>query len=471
MTSYRDAVASGEFRALFVGRAAGAAAATMQQLAISVLIYARTGSPLLAVLAFAAGSLPQLLGAMTLMAAADRLPPRRLLAGWQLLRALAVALLATGVLPVWGALVLLLAAGACDGVAAGAGYALLADVLPGQYVLGRSILNMADGAMQIAGYGTGGVLIAALGPYQALWAATALTALAAAFYRCGLRRRASRIADRGHASFRQTWHNNKMLLSGPRTRILLLAQWLPNGLIVGAEALYVPYAGRNAGILFTAAAAGMLAGDTIIGRWTTARQRARLTSPLYALLAAPYLAFLARPGPIEAAALVAAASFGYAACLGVQERFLQVVPGRISGHALGFAGAGMMTAQAMAIACAGALADVLPAGTVMALAGATSLLTTGFLLPRLRSGKRPAKPGKRPRLWRPAGHRAEEAAGVVPRCRAAPPRTGPGRGGDAAVRRVAHPPDYGNQIRQIRSAVVPDRTSPTRTRLARPCAS
>jgi hypothetical protein len=69
-------------------------------------------SPLLAALAYVAGSLPQALGAMTLMAVADRVPPRRLLAGWGLLRALAVALLAAGVLPVWAALVLLMAAGA-----------------------------------------------------------------------------------------------------------------------------------------------------------------------------------------------------------------------------------------------------------------------------------------------------------------------------------------------------------------------
>jgi len=155
MSTYRDAAASGEFRALFGGRAAAlpailAVASTMQMLALAVLIYARTGSPLLAALAYAAGSLPQVLGAMTLMAVADRVPPRRLLASWQLLRVLPVALLATGVLPAWAALVLLMAAGVGDGVADGAGYALLADVLPGQYVLGRSILNMADGAMQIA---------------------------------------------------------------------------------------------------------------------------------------------------------------------------------------------------------------------------------------------------------------------------------------------------------------------------------
>jgi MFS family permease len=394
MTAYRDAFASGEFRALFGGRAAADAAATMQMLAVSVLIYARTGSALLAALAYTAGSLPQLLAAVTLMAVADRLPPRRLLAGWQLVRALAVALLATGVLPVWAALVLLLAAGAGDGVAGGAGYALLADVVPGQYVLGRSLLNIADGAMQIVGYGAGGVLVTGVGPRQALWAATALTVLAAAAYRCGLRTRPARSAGHGRAPFRQTWHNNKTLLSSPRARTLLLAQWLPNGLIVGAEALYVPYAGRNAGVLFTAAAAGMLAGDTIVGRWTTAVQRTWLTLPLYALLAAPYLAFLARPGMILAAALVAAASFGYAACLGLQERFLQTVPAHISGHALGFAGAGMMTAQALAAACTGALADTLPAASVMALAGAASLVASAVLLSRLRGGERPATPAR-----------------------------------------------------------------------------
>jgi MFS family permease len=392
MPIYGDVAAVGEFRALFGGRAAASAAATMQMLALAVLIYARTGSPLLAALAYAAGSLPQVLGAMTLMAVADRVPPRRLLAGWGLLRALTVAVLAAGVLPVWAALVLLMAAGTVDGVVGGAGYALLADVLPGQYVLSRSLLNMADGAMQVAGYGAGGVLLASLGARPTLWAAAGLTILAAVIYRYGLHERPARGAGGSHASVRQTWHNNRALFGSTKARGLLLAQWLPNGLIVGAEALYVPYAGQSAGILFTAAAAGMLAGDTVVGRWTTPRQRRRLGIPLYGLLAVPYLAFLGRPGPIEAAGLVAAASFGYSGCLGLQERFLQAVPEHIRGHALGLAGAGMMTTQALAAACTGAIAARLPAGTVMAMAGAASLVATTVLLPCLRGRELLAAP-------------------------------------------------------------------------------
>ena len=81
--------------------------------------------------------------------------------------------------------------------------------------------------------------------------------------------------------------------------------------------------------------------------------------------------------------MAGAASFGYSACLGLQERFLQAVPEHIRGHALGLAGAGMMTAQALAAASAGVLA----AGTVMAVAGAASLVTTA-LLPGLRTAGR-----------------------------------------------------------------------------------
>lgn len=211
MPTYRDVAAVAEFRALFAGRAATSAAGTMQMLAMAVLVYSGTGSPLLAALAFLAGSLPQVLGAMTLLTVADRMPPRRLLAGWALLRALTVALLALGVLPVWAALVLLLVTGAGDGVAGAAGYALLADVLPGSYVLGRSVLNAADGMTQVAGYGAGGIVIAVLGARQALWVAAALAAAAATVYRCGLAERPAR--SRGRASVRGTWLSNLALRS------------------------------------------------------------------------------------------------------------------------------------------------------------------------------------------------------------------------------------------------------------------
>ena len=82
MTTYRELFANREFRAFFAGNAAGVAGQTMQMLALSALVYATTGSPLLAALALFGGLLPQAIGAMTLLALADRVPPRGFLAGW-----------------------------------------------------------------------------------------------------------------------------------------------------------------------------------------------------------------------------------------------------------------------------------------------------------------------------------------------------------------------------------------------------
>src|SRR5690242_9434007 len=69
--TYRDVFALGEFRAIFAGQLASAAAMTIQTLAFSFLVYAQTASPLLAAAAFLAGSLPQALGALTFSGASD----------------------------------------------------------------------------------------------------------------------------------------------------------------------------------------------------------------------------------------------------------------------------------------------------------------------------------------------------------------------------------------------------------------
>ena len=105
------------------------------------------------------------------------------------------------------------------------------------------------------------------------------------------------------------------------------ALWVPNGLIVGCESLFVAYAPRHAGLLFVAAAAGMLAGDTLAGRFIPSRWRERLGTPLRVVLAAPYLIFAARPELPIAATAVAVASVGFCASLLLQERLMELTPG------------------------------------------------------------------------------------------------------------------------------------------------
>ncbi|WP_336207849.1 MFS transporter [Nonomuraea sp. LPB2021202275-12-8] len=385
MKTYRDVFAVGEFRTLFAGVTANVAGSMVTMLALSTLVYAHTGSPFLAAVAYLAGFLPQALGALLLGGLADRLPPRPLLAGWEVVRACALAVIALGVLPVWGMLALLMALGLVDAVSVAARNALVADLLPGNgYVLGRSVLNIAVGAMQIAGFGGGALLLALVGPTAAMWASAGTAAAVALLYRLGLRARSPR------AGARRSLAGARLLLGDRELRGLLLVQWVPSGLIVGAEALYVPYAGESAGLLFVAAAGGMLVGDAVVGRWITPEVRLRLGVPLYVLLAVPYLLFVLRPGVWVAVALVAVASFGFAGHLGTQERYLAALPEELRGQGLGLAGSGMQTGQGLAASLTGAVAEGVPVPVTMALAGVASLVATACLVRHLRPVTRPA---------------------------------------------------------------------------------
>jgi hypothetical protein len=386
--TYREVFRRGEFRTLFASTALSVSAGTMTMLALSALVYARTGSPLLAAVAYLGGFLPQALGALTLMSLADRLPPRATLVGWRLASVALLTVLALGGLPIWGMLALIMLAGLGDAVVSAVGSATVVDVLDGgAYVLGKSVLNVCVGAMQIVGYAAGGALLALVGPYRTFGVAAGVGLVTATITRLGLRRRPPRAT--GRASVGATWQGNRVLFGHPGTRRLLLAQWLPNGLIVGAEAMFVPYAGNAGGALFAAAAGGMLLGDLVVGRWTSPALRARLGLPLYALLAVPYLAFALRPGVGIATALIAVASFGYGATLTIQERFLTVVPDELLGQALGLAGSGMMTMQAVAATAVGALAELTAPALAMTIAAVASLVTTVALLARPVPARRP----------------------------------------------------------------------------------
>ena len=88
---------------------------------------------------------------------------------------------------------------------------------------------------------------------------------------------------------------NRLLLGSSTLRPVYLALWVPNGLVVGCEALIVPYAGRAAGYLFAATAVGMLAGDVLMGRVVPPHLRDRLVEPARLLLAVPWLAFFLQP--------------------------------------------------------------------------------------------------------------------------------------------------------------------------------
>jgi predicted MFS family arabinose efflux permease len=390
--TYRELFAVPEFRPLFWTSSVQVAAQTISGLALATLIYDRTRSPLLSALAMFGPSLTQLIGASTLLAAADRLPARALISSLSLAFGVSTAALAVPGLPVWAAFAILAVQGLGGSLTGAVRYGLLTDVLTADgYLLGRSVLNMAVGAMQIGGFAAGGILVLTLSPRGTLLTGAALFALGAMVARFGLTRRPPRAT--GRASVRDTWRVNRWLWSSITRRYIYLALWLPNGLIVGCESLFVSYAPRHAGLLFVCAAAGMLAGDTLAGRFISPRWRERLGAPLRLLLAAPYLVFaMPIPLPVAAAAIVLA-SVGYCASLVLQERLMTLTPDDMSGQALGLASSGMLAMQGVGATLAGVMAQLSSPGTAMAVMAGASLAITLTLAPGLRPVRRVPIPG------------------------------------------------------------------------------
>src|SRR3984885_507422 len=96
--TFHDVFAVREFRALWASYVLSAVGDRLALVALTLLVYARTKSPLLAAITFAAGFVPYLFGGLFLSGLADRLPRRTVMVTCDLIRCVLVgAMLAPGV--------------------------------------------------------------------------------------------------------------------------------------------------------------------------------------------------------------------------------------------------------------------------------------------------------------------------------------------------------------------------------------
>jgi len=383
-TTYSDVFAEPVFRILFATRTLAIGADTLRIVALSVLVFASTGSTLLAALTFGVGFLPQIVGGTLFGALADRLPPRRLITVGYGLECVTAVVLALFDLPVAASLGLVAVVAACVPVFGGASSRLVAEVLTGDaYVLGRSLSTMASAGAQLLGLAAGGLAVAALGPRHALLVSAGCHLVAALAVRLWLPNLAAAARATGSA-VRQSWSVSAALLRDPAVRPLLLLQWLPPAFAVGAEALMVPYAAyrgypaASAGLLLACAPAGMLLADLVVGRFVRPPTRERLVVPLLVFQGACVVA-LALPVPVAVAAtLMAGLGGGFAYSLGLQRRFLDALPEAHRGQAFGLLSTGLMTLQGLGPAAFGAVGQFWSIPAAVVLAGVGTLAVVAF---------------------------------------------------------------------------------------------
>ncbi|WP_030708803.1 MFS transporter [Streptomyces sp. NRRL F-2580] len=387
-TGYRDLLRNREFTGLYAGFTLTVAASTLSGFALGTLVDQQTRSPFLTAVSMYGATFATVLGALTLMSVADGNRPRRTVVALQSASLIGVCAQAVPGLPLVVRFALLLMLGFFQSLGTGTRLGLLAEIVPNSaYAPARSLMNITSGGTAILGYALGAVLLSYLSPYGVFLVAAALTALGLVVVAATVRERSVRLTRR--PGLRQTWTTNTELFSHPARRALLLNLWVPNGLIVGCEALFISYAPGQAGTLLAAGSAGMLLGDLAVGRLLTAGQRHRHAFALRLLLAVPFLLFAFHPPLPVVAAAVFLASAGFAATLPLQEQLLDLTPDPVRGQVQGVESAGRMTWQGLGAALAGGLAQCLAPGAAIAVVAAVSVAVTVLTRPYVvRAGGR-----------------------------------------------------------------------------------
>ncbi len=382
-SSYRSLLAIAEFRGLYVSFTFTVAASTLSGFALGTLVQQQTHSPFLTALSMYGATFATVVGALTLMSVADSRRPRRILVRLQALTLLTVAAQTVPELPLLARFALLVVIGFFQSLSTGARMGLLSEVVPASaYALARSLMNITSGGMSILGFTLAALLLQRTSTTVVFTLSAILVGIALLAVATTVREHSVRLSRR--PGLRQTWTTNAALLRRPALRVLLVNLWVPNGLIVGCEALLLSYNPRHEGLLLAAGSAGMLLGDLAVGRLLDSAQRARWAFGLRVLLAAPFLLFaLHAPLPVLLLA-VFASSAGFTASLPLQELLLALTPEETRGQVQGVESAGRMTWQGLGAALAGGVAQCAGVATAIAAMAVTSLLITVATGPSIR---------------------------------------------------------------------------------------
>ena len=388
--SGREVFASTEFRALWSAQLLSSAGDQLAQVTIGFVMYAKTGSPFLAALAYALTYLPAVLGGPALAGLADAFPRQQIMITLDLARAGLVALMALPGMPIPGLAALFFGSMLLGTPFAVARAALTAEVLPRTTRLaGAAIANQTAQLGQISGLLAGGGLVAALGPYRALALDSLSFSLSAGVLACWVRARPTppsgqRGCPDSLPAHEVTWAGVATIFGSPALRALVLFGWLA-GFTVVPEGLAAPYARTlgggppTIGLLLAAAPAGLLIGTFALGRLIRPSQRLRPMGWLAMLSCAPLIFCQVHPPVPVVALLWAVAGAGGAYQLAAAAAFVHALPRMDQARPFAVAQSGLLAAQVLGLLAAGVAANRLGPQAAVALAGLLGLVAAAAL--------------------------------------------------------------------------------------------
>ena len=395
-TSYAAVLRVREFRWLTASQTLSFLGDQFAQVAIALLVYDRTGSPLLTAVAYALTYLPPIVGGPLLSGLADLFPRRRVMVACDLIRIVTVGLMAYRGTPFWALCALLFCTVLVGAPFFSARAALLADILPASELgLGVTVGNVIHQSSQILGFVAGAAVVATLGAYRTLeldafsFAMSALITLAAVLPR-PTPARSSRRARGHHRSGEDAEDGIRLVFGNQTLRTLVFFGWLA-GFYVIPEGLAAPYARAlgghaiTAGLLMASVPAGTALGAMLIGRFARPSTQLWAMGWLAVTSCAPLVLSMWNPPLWAVLPLWVLAGVGGSFQIVAIPAFARALTPQTRGRAFGVAQSGLYAVQGVGILAGGAVANGLGAPTAVGLFGLAGLLAaTGLAISWIR---------------------------------------------------------------------------------------
>jgi len=354
----------------------------LARVAITLLVFQRTHSALLAAITFALSIVPAFVGGLALSGLADRVPRRQVMIAGDLSRAVLVAIMAIPGMPL---ILMVCIFGVVTMVGApftSARAALYPDILAGDlYVLGTAVTLTTLQFAQVIGFAAGGAIVALWGVRISLLADAGTFLVSALITRTLVRARpAARGTPRVRAlSWPDLTAGIRLVFGNPALRTPMLLGWMvafynvPEG-VVAPLSQSLGGGDVAAGLILAAGALGATLGAVGFSRLVSPERRLRWMGAVAALAPGVLVLFAFRP-PLPAALAILLVS-GIFDCyqLAANAAFVRAAPAVQRGQAFGIAQAGMSLGQGAAMVLAGAAAERFAPSLVIAVGGAIGLV-------------------------------------------------------------------------------------------------
>lgn len=345
---------------------------------MTLLVFDRTHSSLLAAITFAASVVPTFVGGLTLSGLADRLPRRQVMIACDLSRAALVGVMALPGMPIAALVCLLFLVTTISAPFNSARAAIYPDVLAGDlYVVGTAVTITTLEFAQVVGFAAGGAAVGLLGVRTSLLVDVGTFLVSALIVRSWVTARPAARAGTRRAvlSLSGAMTGVRLVFADPRLRTPMLFGWLA-AFVDSPEGVAAPLAatlGGGAfavGMILAAGAFGASIGAIAFSRLVRPVRRFRWMSPLAVASCAILILFAFSPAlPV---ALVILTASGLFSCyqLAANAAFVSATPPELRSQAFGIAQGGMSLGQGAAMVLAGTAALHYSPSMVIAASGA-----------------------------------------------------------------------------------------------------